>query len=164
MFTHGLRERAEYDSFLLESGTESRLHRNGIEDGIHSHTCEGLALVKRYSQFVESLFKLGINLFRAVTVLLRSSIIYNVLKINLRDVQMPPRRDLHPLPLTKSVQTEIQQPLRFLLFRRDETYDFLIQTLGNEFLFEIRHEPVLIFLSRDVLDYIFFFCIFFAHI
>ena len=120
--------------------------------------------MKRYSQFVESLFKLGINLFRTVAVLLGSGIIYNVLEINLRDVQMSPCRNLHPLPLTKSVQTEIQQPLRFLLFRRDETYDVLIQALGDEFLLEIRHEPVLIFLSRDVLDYIFFFCIFFAHI
>ncbi len=164
MFAHGLRERAEDDSLLLECSTEGRLHRDRVKDRIDGHAREGFPLVERYSQLVESLFELGVNLLRTVAVLLRRGIVYNVLKVNLGDVQMPPFRRRHPLPFAEGVETEVQQPPRLLLLRGNKAYDVLVQALGDELLLKIRHEAVFIFLPGDVFDYISLFCIPFVHI
>ena len=113
--------------------------------------------MKGNAQFLECLGQLGIDLLRPVTVLLGSRIIDNILEINFRDIQMGPVRNLHLLPFAEGVKPEVQKPLRFILLRRNQPYDILIQAFRDELLLHIRHEPMLILLAGDIFKYILFF-------
>ena len=57
---------------------------------------------------------------------------------------MGPAGHLHRLPFAERVQAELQEPVRLLLEPGDGTDDVLVQALGNEFLFHVRHEPFLV--------------------
>ena len=155
MLLHCLRKRAEYYPLVCQGLAESRRNRDRIKDGIHRHTRKRGPLVERDSEFLERGLELGIYLLRPVAVLLRCSIVYYILKIYLRDIEMRPCRHFHLLPSAESLQPELQKPFRFILLCRNQPDYILVQSLGNELLLHIRHEPVLIFLSGYVLQYVF---------
>ena len=112
--------------------------------------------MERNTEFFKRLGKLGIYLLRPVTVLFGRRIIDDILKIDLRDIQMGPMRHLHLLPFPESLQPEIQKPQGFLLLGRNQPYDIFIQPFGYELLLHIRHEAMFILLSGNVFKYIFF--------
>ena len=115
MLTHSLRERAEDDSLLCKSCTESCSYRYRIEHGINSNARQSRSLVKRNAQLVESLLKLGVDLLRTVLRLLRSRIINDILEIYLWYIEMRPLRHRHLLPAAESLKTELKHPIRLLL-------------------------------------------------
>ena len=70
---------------------------------------------------------------------------------------MTPLGHLHLLPLSESVQPELQQPFRLFLEPGDGADDVLVQPLGNEVLPNLGDEALLVLLPRDLLyDLIFF--------
>ena len=70
--------------------------------------------MKRNAELVECLFKFGIDLLRTVLILLRGCIVDDILKVNLRNIQMGPGREFHFLPAAESFQAEVQHPLRLI--------------------------------------------------
>ena len=100
--------------------------------------------MKGNAQFLESGFQLRVYMVR--TVFLRCREIDDILKVYLRYVQMRPPRHLHFLPFAESIEAEIQQPLRLLLFRGNEPDDVFVQTFRNEFLLHIGDETVFVLL------------------
>ena len=151
MFLYRLRKRTEYDALLGQSGTEGGGHGHRVEYGIHSDTGKCRTLMKGNSELVECLLKFRIYLLRAVLILLGSRIIYDVLKINFRNVKMGPCRESHLLPAAECLQTELEHPFRLVLLGRNQTDYVFIQALGNELLLDIRHKAVLIFLFRETI-------------
>ena len=103
------------------------------------------------SELVECLLKFRIDLLRAVLRFFRSRIIYDVLKINFRNIKMGPCRESHLLPAAECLQTELEHPFRLVLLGRNQAYNVLIQTLGNELLLDIGHKAVFIFLFRETI-------------
>ena len=156
MFPDRLGKRAENDSLVCKRLPESGGHRHRVEDGIHRHPGKGGPLVQRDAELVEGLLQLGVYLLRPVAVLLRGSIIYYVLKINLRDVKMRPCRHLHLLPAPECVKPELQQPFRLLLLGGNEPYYVLVEPFRNEFLLDISDKTMLILLTGYLLQYVFF--------
>ena len=100
--------------------------------------------MKRNSELVECLLKLRIDLLRTILVLLRSRIVYYVLKIYFRNIKMGPCRKRHLLPAAECLQTELQHPFRLILLGRNQTDYVLIQTFGYELLLDIGDEAVFI--------------------
>ena len=105
--------------------------------------------MKRNTQLIESLLQLRIDLLRTVLRLFRSCIIYNILEIDFGNIKMRPLRKFHLLPTAERLKSELEHPLRFLLLRRNHSYNILIEALRNELLLDIRHKAVLIFLVRN---------------
>ena len=70
---------------------------------------------------------------------------------------MSPSRHFHLLPFPESIQSEFQQPVRFVLEGRYSAYDILVQALGNEILSDVRHETLLVFLTGYTFYYLVFF-------
>ncbi len=158
MLLDGFRETAEYDSLFRQRSPEGCRHRDGIEDRVDCHDSgQRLAFPHRDAQFLECLLQFRVDLFRALRVLLRGSVVDNVLKINFRHIQMSPLGHLHPLPLSESVQPELQHPFRLFLETRDGAYDVLVQSLGYEVLPDLRDEALLVLLPGDLLNYLIFF-------
>ena len=145
MLLHRLRERAENDALLREGLPEGRRNGYGIEYGIDGdYAGEHVALLEGNAQLLESLGQLGVDFLRPVLVLLGSGVVDDVLEVDLGQVQMGPARHLHRLPFPERVQAEFQEPVRLLLEAGDGADDVLVQALGNEFLFHVRHETFLV--------------------
>ena len=116
MLLDGLRETAEYDSFLSQRCPECCGHGDRIEDRVHGHDSgESLTLPYRDAKFLERLLQLRVDLLRAFRILFWGCVVDNVLKINYGHVQMPPLGHLHFLPLPESAQPELQHPFRLFL-------------------------------------------------
>ena len=71
-----------------------------------------------------------------------------VLKINLRYIKMCPCRQRHLLPAAEGIKTELEHPLGFLFFSRNQADYIFIQALGNKLLFDIGNEAVFILFIR----------------
>ena len=100
--------------------------------------------MKRNAQLVE-----GAGQFRVYFLLLpvrllgRGEVDY-VLEVYFGYIEMRPGRLLHRLPLAESVETKVEQPLRFLLAGGNQAHGLLCQSLGDEVLLELGHKTVLV--------------------
>ena len=63
-----------------------------------------------------------------------------------------PRRFLHGEPMPIRLEPPVGQPLRFVLFARDEPDDFLVQSRWCGIDFDVRVEPVFVFLFDQAFD------------
>ena len=158
MLLHGLAERAEDDSLVSQFLTEGRSHRNRVEHGIDgSHAGQNLPLFQRNAELVEGLGQLRVNLLRPVSILLRGSVIYNILIVNMRHIQMTPFRGLHRLPFPECVETEVQKPLRLSLPLGNHPDNVLVQAFRDKFLLDIGDKTLLVFLGGYVPEQFLFF-------
>ena len=108
------------------------------------------------SQLLECLGKLWVYLFRAVTVLLWSRVVDDVLVVNLWEIEVGPLRLLHLFPLAESIQTEFEHPVRFFLDLRDRTDYIFVKALGHVGLLDLCDKAFLVFLLDQVFE--FFLC------
>ena len=104
MFAHRLGEGAEDDALFGQRLAEGGFDRHRIEDRIYGHHAgQGFPLVQGDAQFLEGFGQGRIDFFGAVGILLGCRVIDNILIINGRHLQVPPRRLLHLLPFAESV-------------------------------------------------------------
>ena len=68
---------------------------------------------------------------------------------------MRPPRHLECQPVAVGLEAEIEKPLRLLLFRRDKTYDVLIEPDGDNIGVDVADKAVFILAGGGVGDYIF---------
>ena len=152
MLPDGLAERAEDDAFLREGFSEGRGHGHRVEDRIHGdYARQGFALLQRDTEFLEGLGQFGVNFLGPVCILLRSSIVDNILEINGRHIQMPPFGHRHPLPPVESVETEVQQPLRLAFPLGNHPDDLFVQPLRNIFLLHVGDKAFFVLLRGEIL-------------
>ena len=158
MLLHGLAERAEDYSLVSQLLTEGRSHRNRVKHGIDgSHARQDLPLFQRNAELVEGLGQLRVNLLRPVSILLRGCVIYNILIVNMRHIQVTPFRGLHRLPFPECVETEVQKPLRLPLPLGNHPDNVLVQAFRDKFLLDIGDKTLLVFLGGYVPEQFLFF-------
>ena len=117
MILYSLRKRTKNNPPFRQSILKSCLHRNTVHHGIHSHPGQSHLLTQRNPEFIKSSLQFRIYLIPAfIFLLLRSSIIHNILIINFRNIQLRPARHFHSQPFPIGLQPKLKQPFRFFLF------------------------------------------------
>ena len=161
IFLHCLADGAEQDTLVLQHLLRSGLHRHRVHDGVVCHTCQLLLLPQGDTQLVEGGKQLRVHLVKALfqLFLLGSRIIDNILVVHLVILQMTPVGLLHGLPLAESVQAELQQPFRLVLFLRYEAYHIFVKALADGVCLDIGDKTPFILLVGNLLyDTIIVFC------
>ena len=153
-----LAERHEDDAVFRERVLEGRLHRSRVHHRIDGHAREFLLLVQRDAEFVESVQQFGINLVEALYLLAfaRRGVIDNVLIVNFGKVEVRPVGLFQRLPMAEGLQTELQQPFRFLFLLGNQANNVLIQTFRRKIGFNVGHEAVFILFACNFADNIVF--------
>ena len=113
--------------------------------------------MQRDAELLESLGERRVYLLGALTVLLGGGVVYDVLIVYFRQVEMAPAGLLHGLPLAECVQTELQEPFRLFLKGGNRPDDVFVQALRDIDLLDVRDESFLVLLLRDVLQQFFLF-------
>ena len=128
VLAYSLGDRAEDDAFFGESVAEGGFDGDGVHDCVHRHVaCESCALFEGNAKFVEGLHDLGVDAATVVAVVFaRSSVVRDSLEVNGRYAEVRPLRRCHCLPLAESLEAEVEEPLRFLFFGRDEADNLLV--------------------------------------
>ena len=157
-FAHRTEDDAQFCQFFFECGGDG----DAVDDRIHSHAGQALLFVQGDAQFLEGLAQFRIDLVEAVRcdLLLRGGVIDDVLEIDRREGHIRPFRLLHRLPVAECLQAPFQQPLRFVLFCGDESYDVFVQSLRRVIRFDVGDEAVFVFGAGHLLEYV---VIFFWH-
>ena len=129
MILHRLGERTKNDTSLSQGCLERGHHRDRIDNGINSDVAEHLLLMQRDAELVEHLADVGIDIVHAVEdrLLLRGCPIADRLIVDWSDLKLGPVGLFHLLPRRERLQTPLQQPLRLVLLRRDQTHGLLAQ-------------------------------------
>ncbi len=152
MLTYGFTDGTENNSFLHQRFLKRSFHRYGVHHGIHCHATQRHLFFQGDTQLIEGFYQLWVYFIHALrrVFLLRQriSIVGNSLIIYLRNTEMCPCRHLHRQPVTICFQTELQQPFRLVLLRRDQPYNIFIQPTLNDFRMYIGGEAVLVLLLR----------------
>ena len=152
MLTYGFTDGTENNSFLHQRFLKRSFHRYGVHHGIHCHATQRHLFFQGDAQLIEGFYQLWVYFIHALrrVFLLRQriSIVGNSLIIYLRNTEMCPCRHLHRQPVTICFQTELQQPFRLVLLRRDQPYNIFIQPTLNDFRMYIGGEAVLVLLLR----------------
>ena len=154
---HRLAEATEDDALFGQMLPEGGADGNRVEDGVDRdaalrfHAGKRLTFPERDAEFVESLLEFGVDFGRTVFVFHRGGIVDDVLEVDFRKTaEVAPAGRRHALPFTEGVQTEVQQPLRLSLLRRDEPYGVLREAFRNEFLLDLGFETFTVFPGGDI--------------
>ena len=115
----------------------------------------GKTLFERDAEFVKGLHQLRVNVIHTLrtAILLayrRVSIVGDSLIVNLWKIDMSPRWLLLSEPVAISIKTELEEPFRFTLLLRDETYHIFVEPFIYYFCLYICGEAELILLLRHV--------------
>ena len=157
MVLHGLAYGAENNpelgKFLLVGG----LYGRAVHHGIHGHACKLLLFLQGNSQLVECFQQFGVYFVQTLgSVFARSGVIRYVLEIDIANFQFAPVGDFHFQPFAVCFETELQQPLRFVLFCRNTTDYVFIQSPFYHIGFYIGGKTVFIFRRNGFGNYVFF--------
>ena len=152
MLTYSFTDGTENDSFLHQRFLERSLHRYRVHHSIYGHATQCHLFFQGNTQLIEGFYQLRVYLvhtLRSIFLLRqRIGIVGNSLIIYLRNTEMCPCRHLHRQPVTICFQTELQQPFRLVLLRRDQPYNIFIQPTLNDFRMHVGGEAVLVLLLR----------------
>ena len=110
--------------------------------------------MQRNAQFVKGCLQLRVYLPLGA-LWFGCRIIYYILEIYLRNLQMGPPWHLHLLPPCKGLEPELQHPLWLTLLAGDEPYGLLRQALGNILLLYIGDKALFILLICKTFNYLF---------
>ena len=158
MIAQGLGDRTEDDAHRSEGLLERGLDRNGVHDGVDRHACEGHLLLEGNAELIERALELGIDLVHRSQLLLGlgSGVVDDLLEIDRRDRQMTPRRGIERQPMAIGRHAPLGHPCRFALFGGDQPHDLLVEPLSDQLGVDLRGEAVLVLLSADMLQQLFF--------
>ena len=112
-FTYRAEDDALFTQFLLEGGFYAYRVHDGIDSGIATQ-CQ--SLLEGNTQFIEGLFKLWVYPSAGTAghrTNCRVGVIRDGLIVNLRHKHMSPCRLRLFLPITESLQTELEHPIGF---------------------------------------------------
>ena len=156
MLAHRFGERAEDDAELGQLVAEGGGHRHRVEHRVDGHVGQQLLLLERNAELLEGGADLGIDLVEAVQLRLLPGrrVVADVLVVDGRVGDVLPRRLGHLLPGAKRLEPPVEQPLGLVLLGRDEPDDVLVQPLGDDVLFDVGDEPVLVVLGRQILEHL----------
>ncbi len=162
MIAHGLGNRAEDHAFLLQPVLEGGGDGDTVEHSIDGDVMRALdtgkdfLLLQRDTEFLVDFQKFRIDLVEAfrLVLLLRRGIVIDVLKIDLRIMDIRPFRLDHGQPVAIGLQTPFQEPFRLFLFRGNEADDILVQADRRGIGRDIAEKAVFIFVgnSGDLID------------
>ena len=150
---HGLADGAENHAQLGETLAIGGAHTHAVDNGIHRHAAQCLALLKGYAQFVEGLHQFWIHL--ALFLLLGSGKVADVLVVDFGQVHVPPGGLAQRFPVCKRLQTELQQPLRLMLEGRNLAHHILVESFGNHIRVDVGHKAIFIFLAYRIAQNVF---------
>ncbi len=109
MMLYSLRKRTKNNPPFRQRILKSRFHRHTVHHGIHSHSRQSHLLIQGNPQLIKRRFQFRVHIIPVLLLLLfRRRIIYNILIIDFRNIQLCPMRHLHCLPMAISLQTKIQ--------------------------------------------------------
>ena len=152
MVAQRLRNRAEDDALLGKRLLESGLHRDGVHHGIDRHARQRHLLLERNAQLVERALEFGVDLVHRAELLagLRRRIVDDILKVDLRDRQMRPRRGFERQPVPVGRHAALGHPRRLALLCGDQAHDLLRESLADGLGLDLRGEAVLVLLLPDI--------------
>ena len=74
------------------------------------------------------------------------------MEVDLRDIEVRPRGELHGLPFAEGLEAELEQPFGLVLLRRDKPNDIFVQPCRYDIGLHIGRKTVLVLLFRYVLN------------
>ena len=149
-FAHAAEDDAEFGELVLEG----RRHAHAVHHEVHRHPAESLLFFEGNAQLVHGLPKLRVHVVhrRQFLLLLGGRIVADGLEVGLFVMKVRPFRLDHVGPHLEGVQAPLQQPVRLVLLRTDESNDVFIQPCRCFVCIDVCGEAKLVGFPRDFLQ------------